>query len=95
MNSKDSTATVFAGIPAADMSLYRRIRFLVGDPAALIEWDENGERRSTLMVRDIEMARARATARADDVTCPGDFEPTGGLSGDPQRAARSSFPKQC
>ena len=82
MNSKDSTATVFAGIPAADMSLYRRIRFLVGDPAALIEWDENGERRSTLMVRDIEMARARATARADDVTCPGDFEPTGGLSGD-------------
>ena len=82
MNSEDRTAIVIAGIPAVDMSLYHRIRFLVGDPAAWIEWDKDGERRSALMVRDIEMDRARRTARADEVTCPAEFEPEGGLSGD-------------
>jgi len=82
VNSKPTTAIVIAGIPVADMSLYHRIRFLVGDPAAWIELDRDGERRSTLMVRDIEMDRARVTARADEVTCPAEFEPSGGLSGD-------------
>lgn len=82
VNPENRTATVIAGIPAVDMSLYHRIRFLVGDPAAWIGWAEDGTPRSALMVRDIEMDRARKTARADEVTCPSEFEPTGGLSGD-------------
>lgn len=82
MNRRAATATLIAGVPAVDMCLYHRIRFLVGDPAAWIEVERDGVRRSTLMVRDIEMDRARATARADEITCPGEFEPTTGLSGD-------------
>lgn len=82
MQTRDTTALVIAGIPVTDMSLYHRIRFLVGDPAAWIEVEENGKRRSTLILRDIEMDRARATARADEITCPGEYEPAGGLSGD-------------
>lgn len=82
VNSEPRTGIVIAGIPAVDMSLYHRIRFLVGDPSAWISWEEDGEQRSALMVRDIEMDRARRTARADEVTCPSEFEPPGGLSGD-------------
>ncbi len=82
MNPSESTAIVIAGIPVVDMSMYHRIRFLVGDPAAWIEWGPEGSRRSTLIVRDIEMDRARVDARADEITCPGECEPSGGLSGD-------------
>src|SRR5690606_17771148 len=35
-----------------------------------------------LIVRDIEMQRAKREARADRVACPADFVPVGGLSGD-------------
>lgn len=82
----NTTATVMAGIPANNMALYRRIRFLVGDPAALVEVTRAGHRRSTLIVRDIEMARARQQARADTIACPADFAPSCGLSGDRETA---------
>ncbi|MDX1565905.1 MAG: M24 family metallopeptidase [Phycisphaeraceae bacterium] len=72
-------ATVLAGVPAENNMLYHRIRFSVGDPAAWIQWPDG---RTLLIVRDIEMARARRRARADQVACPADFEPAGGLSGD-------------
>ena len=36
MSRETITACVFAGVPAVNRSLYHRIRFLVGDPAALI-----------------------------------------------------------
>ena len=80
------SATILAGIPALNNSLYHRIRFLVGDPAALIELATDGRRESTLILRDIEMARARRHARADHVACPADFAPAGGLSGDRETA---------
>ncbi len=35
--SDDEMAVVMAGIPATNLSLYHRIRFLVGDPVAFIE----------------------------------------------------------
>ncbi|UCD75563.1 MAG: aminopeptidase P family protein [Phycisphaerales bacterium] len=75
-----STAILCAGIPAINNSLYHKIRFSVGDPAALIELPAGS--RKTLIIRDIEMERARKHARADDVFCPADFAPKGGLSGD-------------
>ena len=89
------TATVMAGIPATNLSLYRAIRFKVGDPAALlclptasggVEW--------LLIIRDIEMERAKRSARADRVHCPADFEPAGGLSGDRETATAQSV-AQC
>ena len=80
-------ARVMAGVPAINNSLYRRIRFLVGDPAALIEVPrDDGTTEAILILRDIEMDRARRHARADRVACPTDFTPDGGLSGDRETA---------
>ncbi len=76
------TATIMAGIPAINASLYHAIRFNVGDPVALITINN----RSTLILRDIEMHRARQHARADAVACPADFAPEKGLSGDRETA---------
>lgn len=76
-------ATLLAGIPAANMSLFHRIRFSVMDPAAVIELPNGaGATERTLLLRDIEMGRARLHASADHVHCPDDFAPAGGLSGD-------------
>ena len=80
-----------AGIPALNAGLYRRIRFLVGDPVALIEVaDETKLVESTLILRDIEIERARATANANSIACPADFTPDGGLSGDRETATAQS-----
>ncbi|MFG0260312.1 MAG: M24 family metallopeptidase [Phycisphaerales bacterium JB041] len=76
-----TTATLTAGIPAKNAILYHAIRFNVGDPAALIEIDGATPRRS-LILREIEMDRAREHARADAVFGYSDFTPEGGLSGD-------------
>ncbi len=82
-----STARVMAGIPTTNLSLYHEIRFRVGDPTALVELPaEGGRMRRVLILRDIEMARARAHARADEVRSPRDFAPPGGLSGDRETA---------
>ncbi len=82
-----TTAHVMAGIPAINRSLYRSVRFLVGDPVAIA--DVGGRR--TLILRDIEMERARRHARADVVACPRDFEPQGGLSGDRETATAQAL----
>lgn len=80
--SDQRVAVLIAGIPASDMTMYHRIRFAVGDPASWIGWSEDGTSRSHLIIRDIEMDRARGSARADEVSCPADWTPDGGLSGD-------------
>ncbi|MCE2883197.1 MAG: Xaa-Pro peptidase family protein [Planctomycetaceae bacterium] len=85
-----TTATVMAGIPATNLSLYRAIRFRVGDPAALVLLPRAGGVERLLVIRDIEMERARRHARADRVQCPADFEPAGGLSGDRETATAQS-----
>lgn len=82
-----SHARLMAGIPTLNAGLYRRIRFLVGDPVAIVELP-NGE--STLILRDIEMQRAKQNARATHVACPRDFAPDGGLSGDRETATAQS-----
>lgn len=69
-----------AGHTENHASLYRRIRFSVHDPVALIEWD--GEAEKLLILRDIEMERAKQQARVTRVHCPADFTPAEGLSGD-------------
>ncbi len=87
MSNSNATAMVMAGIPESNNALYHRIRFLVGDPAALVELPGEGHAgQSVLILRDIEMGRARRHARADRVACPADFTPEGGLSGDRETA---------
>ena len=75
------TTTLTAGVPSKNAILYHAIRFNVGDPAALIEIEGATPRRS-LILREIEMDRARQHARADAVFGYSDFTPEGGLSGD-------------
>ncbi|MEC9002246.1 MAG: M24 family metallopeptidase [Planctomycetota bacterium] len=86
-HSQAESAILMAGIPTTNLSLYHRIRFLVGDPAALIELPTaEGTRPSTLILRDIEMQRAGKNARVDQVACPADYAPESGLSGDRETA---------
>jgi Xaa-Pro aminopeptidase len=73
-----TTAKLTAGIPARNPILYHAVRFSVGDPAVLIELPG----RRIFILREIEVARARAHARADEVYGYADFTPEGGLSGD-------------
>ncbi len=85
-----STARMMAGIPALNAGLYRRIRFLVGDPVAVIELPSAGKSKAVLILRDIEMDRAKKSARVDEVACPRDYAPEGGLSGDRETATAQS-----
>lgn len=92
------TAIVMAGIPSTNKSLYHAIRFNVGDPAALIITpatasttkaatdDSSSAPHRLLILRDIELDRARKHAAADQCACPADFEPESGLSGDRETA---------
>ena len=85
------TARMMAGIPDLNAGLYRRIRFLVGDPVALIELATgSSSMESTLILRDIEMQRAKGSANATNIACPADFVPAGGLSGDRETATAQS-----
>ncbi len=80
------TARVMAGVPDRNNTLFHRIRFPLGGPCAILEIPEGDTMLSTLLIRDIEVERARKTARADRVHPPADFAPAKGLSGDRETA---------
>lgn len=81
------TARLSAGVPQVNNALYWRIGHCVGDPVALVEVPASGGgMQSVLILRDIEMHRAKQHARVDRVACPKDFEPASGLSGDRETA---------
>ena len=73
------SAIVLAGVPAVNMTLFHRIQFSVGDSAFFAELP-GGE--TVLLVRDIEMDRAKRLAQADRVGCAADYMPAAGLDGD-------------
>ncbi len=75
----NTTARVMAGNPQTNKSLYRAIRFMVHDAAIAIDLPDGSR---TLILREIEMDRAKKHARADRVFGYSDFTPVGGLSGD-------------
>jgi len=86
-SNDQSTAVVMAGVPLANATLYHRIRFAVVDPVVFLDVPlANGARQSVLILRDIEMDRARRHAQVDQVACPADFAPEDGLSGDRETA---------
>jgi Xaa-Pro aminopeptidase len=78
------TARVMAGNPSTNKSLYRVVRFMVHDAMIAIDLPD-GTR--TLILREIEMDRAKKHARADRVYGYSDFAPSCGLSGDRETAA--------
>lgn len=72
-----------AGIPQDNKSLYHALRFSVGDPVALLEiggGDDSAKR--VVIIRDVELDRARRSVRADEIVSLADYEPEGGLSAD-------------
>ncbi|MBL4810090.1 MAG: aminopeptidase P family protein [Phycisphaerales bacterium] len=77
--SNKNHAVVLAGSPMTNLALYHQIRFAVGDPTALIILP--GQHR-LLMIRNIEIERAKKTARADQVVCPEDFKSKNWQAGD-------------
>lgn len=83
-------AVMMAGIPATNLSLFHRVRFRVGDPAVYLELPRGDGadpgRERLFICRDIELERARRTAKADACFSLRDFEPAGGLSGDRETA---------
>lgn len=92
MNQEQRTAIAMAGIPANNMALYHRVRFMAGDPAAYAEVPApDGSWNRVFIVRDIEMDRASRSAIADEIRCPADFAPEGGLSGDRETATAQAL----
>jgi len=85
--SQTETAVIMAGVPQANATLYHRIHFSVVDPVVYLRVPaDDGQCRSILILRDIEMGRARRQARVDRVACPADYAPEEGLSGDRETA---------
>lgn len=72
-------ATIRAGVPAIAKAVYHAIRFVAHDPAVYITIPGQ---QSVLIIRDVELERARQLARADRIYTPKDFTPPTGLSGD-------------
>jgi len=90
MNQSTNTnqAIVFAGIPQTNLSLFHKIRFSVGDPTVFIQLSD-GTR--LMILRDIEIDRAKKTAHADQFFSNADFAPDGGLSGDREIATAQAL----
>jgi len=83
---KPVEAFLMAGIPEKNSAFYHALRFSVGDPAAMVTLNGSGPATSYLILRDIEINRAKRHAKVTNVVCPADFEPPEGLSGDRETA---------
>lgn len=78
-----STTTIRAGISQHNASLYHTMGLEVGDPAAFLEITKaDGQPKTILIIRDVELDRARQVVKADEISCPADYTPEGGLSAD-------------
>ena len=86
-------ATIAAGIPEINGSLDWRIGFCVGGPVAPVELPTPGGTRSVPILHGIEMQRARTKAKVDEMACPADYAPPGGLSGDRETATAQAAAK--
>lgn len=66
--------TLLAGIPARNADLYHRTQFLAPDSLVYLA---HGDGTKTLIVRDIEIGRARKLDHIDEFYCPADFQDEG------------------
>lgn len=82
-------ATIRAGVPAISKAVYHRIGFVAHDPAVCIDL-VGPPARSILIIRDVELERARKQAKSDRFYAPADFTPPEGLSGDREIATAQS-----
>lgn len=78
---------ILAGVPMKNPWLYRRAPIAVADPAVLIDLPGEGTR---LIMRDIEIGRAREARVADHIHSPADFVSKERMSGDRETATAQS-----
>ncbi|USN98542.1 MAG: aminopeptidase P family protein [Phycisphaeraceae bacterium] len=82
------SAKLLSGVPAINKAVFHQIRFDAHDPASIIVMPDG---KRVLILRDVELMRAKTQAKADEVHCYEDFEPAEGLSGDREiRAAQAT-----
>ncbi|MCC6909563.1 MAG: aminopeptidase P family protein [Phycisphaerales bacterium] len=74
-----ATPFILAGYPDRFPGVYHRIRFLCGDMTVFLDL---GGGNTHLIVRNIELPRARQAGRARHIWCPEDLAPAGGLASD-------------
>ena len=67
--------TIRAGVPSISKAVYHAIRFTAHDPAVFITIPTGDRVRRILIVRDVELERARKLPTADKVYVPADFAP--------------------
>ncbi len=79
MSNPADAATLIAGVPSINKSVFHRVRFAPHDPVAWIALPTGD---TLMIVRDVELPRARASGRADAIHVYEDFPVAGGLSGD-------------
>ena len=88
----ENSVIIRAGVPSANKNFYHRLRFLAGDPGAIIDFPvSGGKRKSVLIIRNIEVDRARQHARADEVYAPQDFVEPKDLPADHELAAAAGL----
>ncbi len=91
MTRSTAEATLLAGIPGENPTLFLKVGIAAGDPAA---WLSIGD-QTTVIVRDIEVERAAAVGTADRYASPADFTPSGGLDADRAIATAQSVAECC
>lgn len=89
--------TLRAGVPTILKSVYHTVRFAAHDPVIVIDLPrESGagggyaKPERVVILRDVELERAKANVRADSIHIYADFTPDGGLSADREMAAAQS-----
>lgn len=78
-----TTPFLLFGVPVTNFTVYHRAGFVCVDPVAFVcAPDGAGHAATALILRDIELDRARKQARAHACFCPRDLVPADELSGD-------------
>ncbi len=82
-----TTTKLWAGAPLHNPWLFHRAPVFTGDPAVYIEKADGGR---VMILRDIEIPRARDAKAAEAIHAYAEFTPEGGLSGDRETACAQS-----
>lgn len=82
-----STTKLWAGAPLHNPWLFHRAPVFTGDPAVFIERDDGSK---VMILRDIEIPRAKEANAAGEIYAYEDFTPDGGLSSDRETTAAQS-----
>jgi Xaa-Pro aminopeptidase len=79
------TARLRSGVPQISKAVFHLVGLNVADPVSVID---TADGKRTVILRDVELSKARRTLAVDSVHAYEDFEPEGGL--DPDREIRAA-----